>query len=249
MSKLALPSLHSIGLVVLALSSALGQTAAGRGGHPFEGEWTLAFDVATPPGGVTLTDMYGSNSPYHTVFHASKKSFQVQADGTFAWQETDDGALKISGTANYVGTHTLWWESHQPLLKAEGAATATPTPPGSPQPYERSLELSFDWSGGNGAYGDNHGGGGAYIVDAAGQQMTVTGVGGPTTLPVTWYQSKWSLKPTRTVREEISPDEIRETTIYAGSRRADLTTKVGKYKVTERVEVKHVRHPRLIPRG
>jgi hypothetical protein len=216
------------------------------GGKPFEGEWTLTFDVATPPGGVTLTDMYGSNSPFHMAFHASKRSFQVKADGTFAWREGEDGAAKMNGTANYSGTHTMWWESHQPLLKAGGTATATPTPPGSPQPYDRSLEVNLDWSGGNGAGGDNRGGAWTYIVDAAGEQMTV----GAGTVPVRYCQSKWSLKPARTTREEISADEIRETTTYEGSRQSEIPTVAsGKYKVTERIEVKQVRNLGLVPRG
>jgi len=251
MKALLLQSLlvAALGCALAAISPAAGQQANPT--NPFEGQWSLTFDVATAPGGVTLPDMYGSNSPYHLVFHASKRSFQVQADGTFVWREGEDGAAKWNGTANYAGTHTMWWASHQPLLKAAGKATATPTPPGSPQPYDRSLEVNLDWSGGNGAFGDNHGGGGTYLVDAAGEQMTVSGVNAPpTTLPVTYIQSKWSLKPIRTVREDISPDEIRETTTYKGSRQAELPTKSsGKYKVTERIEVKHVRYSRLVPRG
>jgi hypothetical protein len=219
------------------------------GGSPFDGEWTLTFDVNTPPGGVTLRDMYGSNSPYHMHFHASKKTFEVTADGTFAWREVENGSLKINGTANYFGRQTKHWASHQPLLKAEGTATARLTPPGSPQPYDRTLEVILHYSGGNGATADNHGGGGAYIVDAAGEQMTVTGPT-TTTLNVTYWQSKWNLKPARTTSEEISPDEIRETTTYEGSRQAEIPTLTsGKYKVTERIEVKHVRHPKLVPRG
>jgi hypothetical protein len=133
-------------------------------------------------------------------------------------------------------------------MRAAGKATATRTSPGSPQPYDRSLELNLEYSGGSGAYADNHGGGGAYIVDAAGEQMTVTGPT-TTTIPVTYWQAKWNVKPARTVREEIGPDEIRETTTYEGSRPAEVATRDGKYKVTERIEVKHVRYLNLVPRG
>ena len=155
--------------------------------------------------------------------------------------------MKINSTV--VGT-TEVWESHRPLLKAGGKATATPTPPGSPQAYERSLEVDLEYTGGNGAYGDSRGGSGAYSVDSAGEQMTVTGVGGPpTTIPVTYWQAKWSLKPARIVREEISPDEVRETTTYEGSREAENATSLGKYKVTERIEIKQVRNLNLVPRG
>lgn len=227
------------GLLVVAAEPLPAQQ---RGGSPFDGEWTLMFDVATPPGGVSLP----YNSPYHMVFHASKKTFQVKADGTFAWREVDDGSLKI----NTIAATAKVWESHQPLLKAEGTATATPTPPGSPQPFDRNLRIDLDWTGGNGAYGDNGGGRGSYFVDATGEQMTVTGVGGhATTLPVTYWQAKWNLKPARIVREEISPDELRETTTYEGSRPGEIPTSIGNYKVTERIEVKHVRNLGLVPRG
>jgi hypothetical protein len=241
---------YSLSLRWLILGCALGAAcrAVGQqpgGGHPFEGEWTLTFDVATPPGGVTLRDMYGSNSPYHMAFHASKRSFQVQADGTFSWREVDNGTLQINTTANYFGTQTKCWETHQPLLKALGKATATPTPPRSPQPYDRAVQIDLDCSG---VYGDNHGGGGAYAVDAAGERMTVTGPT-TTTLPVMYWQSKWKLKPASTIREEIGPDEIRETVTYKESRQSEVETKLGKYKVTERIELQHVRHSRLVPRG
>ncbi len=235
------------GVVLLATARSGGQPPAG--GHPFDGEWSLTFDAATPPGGVTLRDMYGSNSPYHMVFQASKRSFQVQADGTFTWRELNDGALKINSTANYFGTQTRIWESHRPLLKSSGQATAMPAPAGSPQAYDRSLQVDLDWTGGSGAYGDDHGGSGAYIVDAAGEQMTVTGGVTASTIPVTYWQAKWTLKPARAVREEISADEIQETTTYQGTRQSEVQTSVGKYQVTERIEVKHVRQMKLVPRG
>lgn len=243
MNKLGLQSLlvAALGCALSATSPAAGQQAGPA--NPFDGEWTLTFDVQTPPGGVTLP----WNSPYHMGFHGYKRSFRVEADGTFAWRDVDDGGLDINSLV--VGT-TKAWERHQPLLKASGKATAVLTPPGSPQPYDRSLEVNLDYSGGNGAYGDNHGGAGAYIVDAAGEQMTVTGVGGPpTTIPVTYWKVTWNLKPARVVREEISPNAIRETVTYEGSRPAENTTILGRYKVTERIEVKHVRYSRLVPRG
>jgi hypothetical protein len=240
--------------IVAALTALAQQAAPAGGGNPFDGEWSLTFDVATPPGGVALRDTFGgSNSPYHLVFHALKKSFQVKEDGTFVWSEVDDGSLKINGTYNpppvSVGTPpTTWRESHQPLLKAVGKATATRTPPGSPQPYDRSLQVDLDWTGGNGTYFNSGGGSGAYIVAAGGEQMTVTGAV-TTTLPVTYWQAKWTLKPVRTVREEISADEIRETTTYEDSRPAAVKTMMGNVKVTERIEVKHVRYLNLVPRG
>ena len=239
-------------LVGLLAAAAAPSPAQQPGGHPFAGDWTLTFDVNTPPGGVTLGDMSGSSSsPYHMVFHASKRSFQVKADGTFSWRDADDGSVTINGTYNYSGAPVMtYWATHQPLLKAGGTATATPTPPGSPQPYDRRLEVDLDWTGGNGTYGDNQGSGGAYIVDAAGEQMTVTGRGGPTTLPVTYWQAKWSLQPARTVREEISADEIRETTTYERNRQAEVQTmNMGTYTVTERIKVEHVRNLKLVPRG
>jgi hypothetical protein len=241
---------NQMGLRVAALAGLLVVAAAPvsaqqPGRNPFEGEWTLTFDVATPPGGVPLP----WNPHYHMAFHASKRSFQVKADGTFSWREADDGSYKMNTTVNVAGTQTEAWATHQPLLKVGGKATATPTPAGSPQPYDRSLEVNLDWSAGNGAYGDNHGGAGTYIVDAAGEQMTVSGVNAPpTTLPVTYLNAKWELKPASTVREEISPDQIRETITYKDSRQAEVPSKIGNYKVTERIEVKHVRNLGLVPR-
>jgi hypothetical protein len=243
--------LNRMGLRAAALAGLLVVTAGPLpaqepGGNPFDGEWTLTFDVATPPGGVALP----WNPHYHMAFHASKRSFQVKADGTFAWREVDDGSYKTNSTVNVAGTQTEVWASHQALLKAGGQATATLTPPGSPQPYDRSLEVNLDWSAGNGAYGGNHGGGGTYIVDAAGEQMTVSGVNAPpTTLPVTYLNAKWELKPASTIREEISPGQIRETITYKESRQTELPSMVGKYKVTERIEVKQMRNLGLVPRG
>jgi hypothetical protein len=238
------------GLLVAAAARAPAQPGAAASEIPFDGEWSLSFDVATSPGGVTLTNQYGTDSPYHMTFHASKQSLQVKADGTIAWRDFENGALRIDGTANYVGTRTKHWASHRPLLKAAGKATATPTPSGSPQPYDRSLEVNLEYTGGSGTYGDNHGGGGAYLVDAAGEQMTVTGGVTTSTIPVIYWKAKWSLKPTRIVRQEISPNEICETTSYAGTRQAEIATQTsGKYKVTERIEIKHVRNLNLVPRG
>lgn len=237
--------------LIVFVSAGVSAASQESEGELFDGEWTLTFDVATPPGGVTLTNEYGSISPYHVVFRATKRSFQVQTDGTFAWREEEDGALKINGTGNYFGTRNTYWESHQPLLKAVGKATATRNVPGSPQPYERSLEVTLDWTGGNGAYADNYGGAGSYVVDAVGEQMTVTGVGGPPTqTPMVYWQAKWSLKAARIVREEIGPDQIRETTTYEGTRQAEIATQTsGSHKVTERIEVKQVRNLNLVPRG
>ena len=242
-------------LIVGGYHGVSAQQAAPVGGvNLFDGEWTLTFDVATPPGGVTLRGMYGdSNAPYHMAFQASKRLFRVKADGKIAWRDVDDGCLRIDSTYNpppaAIGAQTTtWWESHRPLLKVNGTATATPSPPGAPQPYERNLQIDLDWSGGNGAYAGSGGGSGTYIVDAEGEQLTVTGPT-TTTIPVTYWQAKWTLKPARTEREEISADEIRETTTYEGSRQAEVPTVLGKYKVTERIEVKHVRNLKLVPRG
>jgi hypothetical protein len=235
---------------VAVLVAAAPAPAQQPGDNPFEGEWSLTFDVATPPGGVTLTNEYGTDAPYHMAFHASKRSLQVAADGTIAWRDFENGALRISGTANYFGTQTKHWASHRPLLKAAGKATATPPPPGSTQPYDRRLEVNLDYTGGSGTYADNHGGGGAYIVDAAGEQMTVTGGVTNSTIAVIYWQAKWTLKPARTVREELSPGEIRETTTYEGTRQAEIATQTsGKYQVTQRMEIKHVRSLNLVPRG
>lgn len=236
--------------LVLFVSAAVPAVSQEAGDNPFDGEWTLTFDVATPPGGVTLTNEYGSDSPYNMMFQASKQSLQVADDGTIAWRDFEDGSLSINGTANYFGTQTKHWARHQPLLKAAGKATAKLTRPGTPQPYDRSLEVNLDYTGGSGTYGDNHGGGGAYSVDAAGEQMTVTGGVTTSTIAVTYWKAKWTLKPTRIVREEISPDQIRETTTYEGTRQAEIPTlNSGKYKATERIEIKHMRNLNLIPRG
>ena len=246
MRETILKTLVAALIIVGTITSAQGAEP----GNPFDGEWSLTFDVTTPPGGVTLRDTFGgANSPYHLVFHASKQLLQVKEDGTFAWRVMDDGSLQINSTYTFPGVPpTTWWESHRSLLKAGGKATATPTPPGSPQTYDRSLQIDVDWTGGNGAYAGSGGGSGTYIVDAAGEQMTVTGPT-TTTIPVAYWQAKWKLRPARTTREEISPAEIRETTTYEGNRPAEVTTNVGKYKVTERIEVKHVRQLKLVPRG
>ena len=246
MRETILKTLVAALIIVGTIASAQGAEP----GNPFDGKWSLTFDVTTPPGGVTLRDTFGgSNSPYHLTFHASKKSFKVKEDGTFVWSEVDDGSLKIDSTYNFPGTPpTTWRESHQPLLKAGGTATATPTPPGSPQPYDRTLQVDLDWTGGNGTYFNSGGGSGAYIVGADGTQMMVTGPT-TTTIPVTYWQAKWSLKPARIVREGISANEIRETITYEGSRQAAVKTMMGNVQVTERIEVKHVRNLQLIPRG
>jgi len=229
----------ALGCALTVASPAAGQQAGA--GNLFDGEWKLSFYVDTPPGGVVLP----YNSPYHMHFRGYQHSFRLKEDGTFALPDGVDGGLTINTTV--VGT-TQVWERHQALLKASGKATAVPTPPGSPQPYERSLVINLDYTGGSGMYGDNRGGGGVYIVDAAGEQMTVTGLGPTTTHPVTYWKSKWELKPDLSFREEVSPDVVRETTGYSGVREAEVTTNIGKYKVTERIQVMHVRYLGLVPR-
>ena len=79
-SRVTLPAAALLAAIVATSAPALAQQPDGR--NPFDGEWSLAFDVSTPPGGVSLP----FNSPYHMIFHASKRSLQVEADGTFAWR-------------------------------------------------------------------------------------------------------------------------------------------------------------------
>jgi hypothetical protein len=61
---------------------------------------------------------------------------------------------------------------------------------------------------------------------------------------VTWPE----LRSTSVSREELSPDVIVEKTIYRASRQGTMRAP-EEVPVTERIEVKHVRYLKLVPRG
>ena len=83
--------------------------------------------------------------------------------------------------------------------------------------------------------------------------MTFTSYPGgvATTVTTTPHELVWpELTSTRTSREEISPDVIVERTDYRATRQGTLRVGPGQeVPVTERIEVKHVRHLNLVPRG
>ena len=232
--------------------SAAQQAAPAGGGNPFDGQWTLTFSAHSPPGGIVMSTGSSTISPGHLQFRGDKR-FAVGRDGKFAFQGADAGTFHIDLTTHSASEVSAWRQDQQPLCKFKGTATATPNPPGAREPYARQLELSIEWTGGNGTYFTRTSLGtfaGAFSVSADGTQVTSTRPWAPPyTQRLTYWSSQWKLTPTRVMVEETGPDELQERVTYEGSRETPLEPLSGQAKGTERIEVKQVRQLKLVPRG
>ena len=83
-----------VGLLVVAAAQSPAQQPGGGGSNPFDGQWTLVWDVATAPGGATLAIPGGTISPYNAASHAAKEQFHVKEDGSIEWAQSDAGSQR-----------------------------------------------------------------------------------------------------------------------------------------------------------
>lgn len=244
-----------IAVVWLTASPTPAQQPAGRSGHPFDGEWSLVWNVATAPGGATIAIPGGTYSPYHAVYHAGKEQFQVHEDGTFEWAQSEAGAMNHKGTFNADGASYQFLGARKVHLRVAGKAQAPRTATGELRAEDRRLTLDLTAIGGNGhSSGTTPGSYATIVADLEDREMVmIPELGGTHRAPNPRWILKWQdLKPTRVTKEELAPDVIRETITYESTRETRMPEAVNGAltpPMTERIEVKHVRYLNLIPRG
>jgi hypothetical protein len=223
--------------VVLAAASTLAQEPAAR--NPHAGEWSLEFRVATRPGGESRIASINLTPPdtqtINLLLHVSRPSFGVAADGALRWEQQEGTLFHWDDFSSLVGRTST--ADGQTVLRVVGKTIAMLAPPGSGRTYDRRLTLDLTWGGGN-----------TSGFDHLGKPFTVAAGA------AVYEQSSWELEPISVQREEIAPDVIRETTIFRATRqKATSTFKFGAppapFPVTERIEIKHIHYPRLVPRG
>lgn len=232
----------------------LAQPGAGGGGHPFDGEWSLVLDISTAPGGATLSLPGGTISPYNTAWHAEKERFQVQEDGTIEWAQSDAGSLYHNGTWNTAGAPAHFWGDRKVHLRAAGKAHAPRSATGELRAEDRRLTLDLTTMGGSGASsGTSLSGTFTATIVANIDDREMVQFPGAIRAPNPPWVLKWQdLKPTRVTEDELGESVIRQTFTYELSRQSRVPEEIaGKFNplVTERIEIKHVRYPNLVPRG
>jgi hypothetical protein len=216
---------------------------------PFDGEWSLTFQVDTKPGGESFQTTQGARvSPYDLHFSATLASFRFESDRTLKLEVRENTPLFISSTSRFGAV--TWWDlqNYNGLLKATGN--------GSGQDRERKLNLSLSWSiaQGTGFTRDSAGASMTYRSSQDGSQLTITNAAGTGTFTFEPWKSTWELQPERIEQAEIGPDEVIETATYRGRRNQRLTPLDPQgfsppLPVIERIELKQVRPLKLVPRG
>jgi hypothetical protein len=229
-----------------AVQSTFGQQPAD--GNPNAGDWSLEFRVYTRLGGeiLRIPGNPGDTQTYNFLFTVAREKFPVAADGVLKWEQRNSGQLHVDDYSVLAGK--TWIQDMQPVLRLSGQATATLAAPTAPRTYDRKLSLQLAWTGGSGQ-GIDHGGR-PFVTTLSGDGNTWTTSG--YTRPAPYMNSLWELTPTSVERDEIAPDTIRERTTFRASRQTTLTDFMSpgfSVSVTEKIEVKHVYYPRLIPRG
>ncbi len=239
-------------VVSWAAPPALAQPGAG-GGNPFDGEWSLTWDINTAPGGATLSIAGGTITPYNTAYHAVKKQFLVQKDGSIEWAQSDAGAMYHNGIWNSQGHASSFWGDRKVHLRAKGKAEAPRTGAGELRDEDRRLSLDLATMGGNGfSSGTSLSGTQTVTIVANIDDREMVQFPGAIRAPNPPWTLKWQdLKPTVETKV-LADDVIRQTFTYQAMRQFKIPEEVaGKFNplVTERIEIKHVHYPRLVPRG
>jgi hypothetical protein len=220
--------------------------------NPHAGEWSLQFRVATKPGGDTRVASINITPPdvqtINLLMQVSRPSFTVATDGVVRWEQQGGGQVHWDDFSRLAGTTAT--SDTQAVLRVQGKTTATPAPEGSPQALSRRLTLDVSWSGGTGMTVDHMGKPWPVTLSADGNQVITPFAAAP----AQYEQSSWDLEQSSFQKEEISPDVIRETTTFRSTRQRESGIyKIGlppaPLKLIERIEVKHVRYPQLVPRG
>lgn len=226
------------------------QAAPAGGGNPFDGEWSLNMSSTTAPGGLSILALM----PYNSHHVAENRRFEVKADGSFEWLAREAGTMHDDGV---VPGHSSFKNDFQLHLRGEGKAERPPETGGPERPGDRrltNLKLTFLLGDGrgsavtNGNYGFSVG-----VSSADSAQMTFTSHPGGNVVTVAGVHDEvtpWpELRSTSVSREEIAPDVVVETVRYEASRQGTRRALGQVVPVTERIEVKHVRHLKLVPRG
>jgi hypothetical protein len=205
----------------------------------FEGAWSLEFSAATRPGGETLPAGVGTISPQNLLFSARHREFSVSEDGRFAWTERSDGQWHSDARLIVGGQSSHPSQTNEPLLVASGQLDR-----------RRKLTLKLAWTHGSGPFLSGDGTGGALVVSAAADQVSVFFLGKTSTHPVRFLTSEWTLTPQSIEREEVGRDVVRETVQYAARRRQTLTDfQPSPLPVNESIRVRQVRPMKIVPRG
>jgi hypothetical protein len=247
--KSLLPSLSRLALGIALASAAPRANGQHAAPNPFDGNWSLRVSFATAPGGVS----YPGVARFNCLYRAENRRFQVKADGTFEWLARDAGRMHDDG----VSSGGRFQNDLQQHLRGQGQAELPPATGGPERPGNRHLKnLKLSFMGGDGRGSAVNTGGWGYsigVVSADLTQMTFTSYPGGNVITVATvpHEIFWpELSSTSVTRDEIAPDIIVETALYQGSRQGRLRVGPGQeVPVTERIEVKHVRHLNLVPRG
>jgi len=237
-------------LVSWAAPPSLAQPGAGSGGHPFDGEWSLVWDLSTAPGGATLSIPGGTISPYNASYHAAKSRFQVNEDGSIAWSQSDAGSTSHDG----VSSDSKFWGTRSVHLRAAGKVLAPRAATGELRAEDRRLTLDLTTMGGSG-YSSGTSSGGTFTVTVIANidDREMVQFPGAIRAPNPPWTVKWQdLKPTRVTQAELAPDVIEETITYEVTRETRIPKEINGLftpPMTERLEIKHVRYLNLVPRG
>jgi hypothetical protein len=218
------------------------------GGNPFDGEWSLILDIATAPGGASM----GGDVTVDYLYRMENRRFEVKPDGTFEWLAREAGA-------QHHDYHRTGGSVHGDVemhLRGKGKVDPPPEEAASTGAGNRRLSVQLSLLNGNGRGSYLMYGFPAYMVSVASADLsqitttTISPTGNKTvTIGSGERQVKWdNLRSTRVTRDEIAPDVVVETTVYRASRQATWRVP-DQIPVTERIEVKHVRHLKLVPRG
>jgi hypothetical protein len=247
MKALVLQSLRWMALgyaLVAAAPLAIGQQP---GRNPFDGEWSLELSIATAPGGVSTS----LAAPYNSLHVINSVRFKVPRDGTIRFLAHEAGKMHDDG----VSPSSSFQNDFQLHLRGLGKAEPPPLAAGLERPGDRRLnltQLSFILGNGRGSSRNTLGSGYSIGVSSADSaQMTFTSYPGGHVVTVAGVHEEHSwpeLRSTSLTREEVAPDVLVETVVYKADRQGTRRALGQEIPVTERIEVKHVRNLKLVPR-
>jgi hypothetical protein len=215
----------------------------------FEGQWYLEYIVATKLGGETQQVGNLTLSPINLSFRAGRGDFRVADDGTFNWTERTDGQWHSDVVVtDSAGQRSFPAETTEPLLTVEGTVVVTTNDSGED---EKKLTLTLKWTHGSGTFIRGDGAtGGVLIVSPDGTTVTSISSDGSASWPAKYLTTEWTLTPISVERREEGPDVLREVTTFKSRRQSTLNEwGSGPLPVIERIEVKQIRHMKLVPRG
>ena len=239
-----------------AFAAAVAHGANPQGPHSFDGQWSLEFRVDTKPGGESFTTRQGIVvSPMHFQFHSAKDLFQFRDDRQVKLEDRDRARLAVNLVGHHPAGFTLTdrgqWRG---LLRVEGS--------GSGDGPDRKVQLVLSWTAVEGIQFTTESQTGTSQTtrlraseDAT--SLTLTNEAGTVTLPnTTIWTSQWELSATSIERSETGPGVIMETATYRDRRQTRLFPLDPSPEpfspplpVVEEIELKQVRHLKLVPRG